>query len=741
MPAVFKIDPPPYSPLGDTVPALTPHAVSVSLPTWQDVVDYEEGEQRIKDAMTSGYPRFFIHHQIQRLADLATAKFGHDNEACILLHSARSAERCSDFLKSRQPPVASRTVDWPVKASTPASSASDDSSSEAALRNRTVTVHACFFDRAAFPLAKQFWQHTGEGIQSRVGERCLILLGEADDVDATPKAAGSTLPEPRIEESTPTGTAAVKAPTAAGGRYGTKTSRYQVAKGTATPPLAGIVPPAAKGGRYSTSKLSRATPSSTTTTSDGGDTSSSEPPSLANSIDALPPPILENGTLAVDQDEDVLARYVEERYGRNLDLSLAPLAKLAMRRRIAGVLAEQPGEAIAVEDIHNARGAESTRGVHGLTEDDVWLYPCGMNAIFHAHQLVMGTREAQGKPVGKSVCFGFPYTDTLKILEKWGPGAHFLGNGLVSDLDELRHLLETSETPILSLFCEFPSNPLLRSPPLAELRKLADEFGFFIVVDETIAGFVNVETLPPVDIVVSSLTKVFSGDSNVMGGSLVLNPKGPFYPVLKAHQEATYEDTYFDEDVIYMERNSRDFQLRVTTENANAEMMCDYFRSRRRPGPAPNGVVAEPRAEDLDPSSPATAFVIKEVYYPKFMTPEHYEAALRPPNPATEFAGGGYGALFSLTFTSILASRTFFDALPCYKGPSLGTNFTLSCPYTILAHYGELEWAKGWGVDKGLIRISVGLEDPDVLREWAQRALGAAEDAVRLADERGDEYE
>lgn len=44
-----------------------------------------------------------------------------------------------------------------------------------------------------------------------------------------------------------------------------------------------------------------------------------------------------------------------------------------------------------------------------------------------------------------------------------------------------------------------------------------------IVVDETIAGFVNVETLPPADIVVSSLTKVFSGDSNVMGGRCVLN--------------------------------------------------------------------------------------------------------------------------------------------------------------------------------------------------------------------------
>ena len=42
-----------------------------------------------------------------------------------------------------------------------------------------------------------------------------------------------------------------------------------------------------------------------------------------------------------------------------------------------------------------------------------------------------------------------------------------------------------------------------------------------IVVDETIAGFVNVEVLPLADVVVSSLTKVFSGDSNVMGGRLV----------------------------------------------------------------------------------------------------------------------------------------------------------------------------------------------------------------------------
>lgn len=47
---------------------MTPHAVSVSLPTWQDNVDYEEGSERIKNSMTSGYPRFYIHHQIDKVS-------------------------------------------------------------------------------------------------------------------------------------------------------------------------------------------------------------------------------------------------------------------------------------------------------------------------------------------------------------------------------------------------------------------------------------------------------------------------------------------------------------------------------------------------------------------------------------------------------------------------------------------------------------------------------------------------
>jgi cystathionine gamma-synthase len=110
--------------------------------------------------------------------------------------------------------------------------------------------------------------------------------------------------------------------------------------------------------------------------------------------------------------------------------------------------------------------------------------------------------------------------DTLKILEKFGPGCIFYGRGESQDLDDLESRLQGGEK-ILSLFCEFPGNPLLKSPDLDRIRALADTYDFVVVVDETIGNFLNVNVLPFADVVVSSLTKVFSGDSNVMGGRQV----------------------------------------------------------------------------------------------------------------------------------------------------------------------------------------------------------------------------
>ena len=76
---------------------------------------------------------------------------------------------------------------------------------------------------------------------------------------------------------------------------------------------------------------------------------------------------------------------------------------------------------------------------------------------------------------------------------------------------------------------------------------------------------------------------------------------------------------------------------------------------------------------------------VKQVNYPKTSpTRPNYEKCRNPK--------GNYGGLLSATFYERQDAVAFFDNLDTVKGPSLGTNFTLSSPYVILAHYGELDW-------------------------------------------------
>ena len=72
------------------------------------------------------------------------------------------------------------------------------------------------------------------------------------------------------------------------------------------------------------------------------------------------------------------------------------------------------------------------------------------------------------------------------------------------------------------------------------------------------------------------------------------------------------------------------------------------------------------------------------------------------------------------------STTVMFDHLEVCKGPNLGTNFTLCCPYTILAHFTELEFVEQCGVSRWLLRISVGTEPVEELWQRFERALNKA---------------
>lgn len=60
-------------------------------------------------------------------------------------------------------------------------------------------------------------------------------------------------------------------------------------------------------------------------------------------------------------------------------------------------------------------------------------------------------------------------------------------------------------------WCECASNSLLTTPGLYKIRRLADKYGFVVVVDETIGSSANVDVLGVADITLSSLSKTFIG--------------------------------------------------------------------------------------------------------------------------------------------------------------------------------------------------------------------------------------
>ena len=314
-------------------------------------------------------------------------------------------------------------------------------------------------------------------------------------------------------------------------------------------------------------------------------------------------------------------------------------------------------------------------------EDDVFLQPTGMAAQFAALRAVIA--RAPGKPTAQ---LGFPYVDTLKLQHKFGHGATLLHNlaTIERDLHELIH-----RQPLAACFGEIPGNPLLGSADLSRITPLLREHGVPLVADDVVATPVNVDLSGHAALIATSLTKYVAGTGDVMGGALICNPRSPFYRDLLPIIRAQHEELLWIEDAVVLERQARGFPERMKQHNAGGLLLAERLRAH-----------------------PA----VEKVWYPKWEFAGAYEAVRRP--------DGGWGSLITfLPKQAETRSPEIYDRMAVCKGPSLGTVFTLACPFTLLAHYTELDWAEACGVSRHLIRISVGLEDQEDLWRRLQSAL------------------
>jgi cystathionine gamma-synthase len=283
--------------------------------------------------------------------------------------------------------------------------------------------------------------------------------------------------------------------------------------------------------------------------------------------------------------------------------------------------------------------------------------------------------------------------DTLKLQEKVGCGASLL-HDLGRITQELAALLERG--PLAACFCELPGNPLLGSVDARQVSPMLRAAGVPLIVDDVVATPFNVDVSGHGDLVATSLTKYLVGTCDAMGGAVICLPRSPLHAELKSRLRARHEELLWGADVAVLDAGTRGFTDRMPRHNANGRLIA----ARRRAHPA-----------------------VERVWYPEWEFNDAYEAVRRP--------SGGYGAL--VTFLVRDAERrapAVYDRMRICKGPSLGTIFTLACPFTLLAHYTELDWAEACGVSRHLIRLSVGLEDPEDTWQRLQSALDASGSAT-----------
>lgn len=321
-------------------------------------------------------------------------------------------------------------------------------------------------------------------------------------------------------------------------------------------------------------------------------------------------------------------------------------------------------------------------GFYDCGEGDVFLTPTGMAAHYAALEAVK--RRHPGQVTAQ---LGFPYVDTFKLQEKMGAGGI-----LLHDLEhierELTQLLQQQQE-LAACFCEIPGNPLLGSADLRRISPILRQQRVPLVADDVVATPHNIDLSGHADLVATSLTKFIAGSGDVMGGALICNPRSPLYGELKPLIAEAHEELLWGEDAQVLDRQARGFPERMNRHNQNGLFIAERLKQH-----------------------PA----VDKVWYPKWEFSEAYETVRRP--------NGGWGGLITfLPKNAEIAGPAIYDRLPVCKGPSLGTIFTLACPFTLLAHYTELPWAEACGVSRNLIRVSIGLEEPEELWGRFNRAL------------------
>jgi cystathionine gamma-lyase len=313
-------------------------------------------------------------------------------------------------------------------------------------------------------------------------------------------------------------------------------------------------------------------------------------------------------------------------------------------------------------------------GRHGLA------FASGMAAI----HCVLNLLQAGDHVIAGNDLYGGTFRILRTLYAKFGLETTFV------DLTDRREL-DTAFRPTTKLvMLETPTNPLLRCCDLAAIAKVCRKRGVLSMADNTFATpFLQRPLALGCDIVAHSTTKYLGGHSDVVGGALVCNDADLHARL--AHFQNSCGGTPGPMDCFLVLRGTKTLHLRMERHCENALQVAKWLRAHAR---------------------------VARVHYPGLEGHPNHALARRQMR-----AGGGMVSV-ELEATVAQAKKVCSSFRVFSLAESLGGVESLVDHPASMTHASiPAAERRRAGLDDGLIRFSVGIEDVDDLIADIDRAL------------------
>ncbi len=282
------------------------------------------------------------------------------------------------------------------------------------------------------------------------------------------------------------------------------------------------------------------------------------------------------------------------------------------------------------------------------------------------------------------------YGGTYRLFEKVRRASAGLEFSYV-DLHDPAHFEAAIKPNTKMVWVESPTNPLLKLVDIAAIAKIAKARGILMVVDNTFCSpYIQRPIDDGADIVIHSATKYLNGHSDMIGGIAVVGPNAEIANRIQFLQNSVGAIQSPFDSFLAM-RGLKTLALRMERHCENGARVATYLE-------------AHPK--------------IAKVYYPGLESHPQHDLAKR------QMQGFG-GMVTAVLKDGLTPARTLLERVRIFAlAESLGGVESLIEHPAIMTHASiPPERRAELGIDDGLVRLSVGVEDGDDLIADLEQAL------------------